>query len=103
MKAVVAPGERRDPQPEEVPPGWTREGQAITRTYQFPSFRDAVFFVNAVAALAEAANHHPDIQLSWRRVTLTLTTHSAGGLTDRDLALAEAIDRHTQRWRGGAP
>ena len=81
-------------------PGWRRAGDSITRTFEVASFRDAVFFVNAVAALAEGAHHHPDIDIRWRRVTLTLSTHSAGGLTSRDFDLAEAIERHTQRWRG---
>ncbi|WPD18210.1 4a-hydroxytetrahydrobiopterin dehydratase [Thermaerobacter composti] len=81
-------------------PGWERTGDAIRRTYRLATFRDAVFFVNAVAALAEGMNHHPDVDIRYRQVTLTLTTHSAGGLTDRDFELAAAIDRHTARWRG---
>ncbi|HEY8393489.1 MAG TPA: 4a-hydroxytetrahydrobiopterin dehydratase [Thermaerobacter sp.] len=81
-------------------PGWRRDGEAITRTYELASFRDALFFVNAVAGLAEAANHHPDIDIRWRRVTLTLSTHSEGGLTQKDFDLAEAIDAHTRRWAG---
>lgn len=80
--------------------GWRREGPAITRTYEFASFRDAVFFVNTVAGLAEAANHHPDIDIRWRRVTLTLSTHSEGGLTEKDFDLAETIEAHTRRWAG---
>ncbi|GAB6876503.1 4a-hydroxytetrahydrobiopterin dehydratase [Thermaerobacter litoralis] len=85
--------------------GWERQGEAIRRTYRLATFRDAVFFVNAVAGLAEAMNHHPDVDIRYRQVTLTLTTHSAGGLTAPDFELAEAIDRHTARWReaGEAP
>lgn len=76
-------------------PGWERAGAAIRRTFRLDSFRDAVFLVNAVAALAEALRHHPDIDVRYRTVTLTLTTHDAGGLTERDFALAEAIEAHT--------
>ncbi|HEY8450038.1 MAG TPA: 4a-hydroxytetrahydrobiopterin dehydratase [Bacillota bacterium] len=79
-------------------PGWTREGNAIRRTYRLASFREALFFVNAVAALAESANHHPDIDIRYKQVTLTLTTHDAQGLTARDFDLAAAIDRHTARY-----
>ncbi len=79
-------------------PGWEWAGNALRRTFTLASFRDAVFFVNAVAALAEAAGHHPDVDLRYRRVTLTLTTHDAGGLTERDFALAAEIERAT-RWR----
>lgn len=73
-------------------PGWTRIGDAIVRTCDFPSFAAAIAFVNAVADLAEAADHHPDIDIRYRRVTLALTTHDAGGLTRRDFALARQID-----------
>lgn len=76
-------------------PGWERARDAIRRTYRLASFRKAMFLVNAVAGLAEAMRHHPDIDVRYRRVTLTLTTHDAGGLTERDFALAEAIDAHT--------
>lgn len=81
-------------------PGWERQGDAIRRTYRLASFRDAVFFVNVVAGLAEAMNHHPDVDIRYRQVTLVLTTHSAGGLTGLDFDLAEAINRQTARWRG---
>jgi 4a-hydroxytetrahydrobiopterin dehydratase len=73
-------------------PGWTREGDAIRRVYERPSFADAIAFVNRVAILAEAADHHPDILVEYRRVTLTLSTHDAGGLTHKDLELARRID-----------
>jgi 4a-hydroxytetrahydrobiopterin dehydratase len=71
---------------------WTRDGAAITRTVVRRDFAAAMVFVNQVAALAEARNHHPDIAISWNQVTLTLSTHSAGGLTQLDLDLAAAID-----------
>jgi 4a-hydroxytetrahydrobiopterin dehydratase len=68
--------------------GWIDSGSALERTFEFPSFRDAIVFVNRVADLAEEANHHPDIAISYKKVTLRWTTHSAGGITDRDHELA---------------
>src|SRR4051794_2160433 len=64
--------------------GWERHGDMLVRSWQFPSFRRALEFVNQVAALAERLDHHPDIVLSYRTVRLELLTHSDGGLTDRD-------------------
>ncbi len=72
-------------------PSWTRDGGSITTVIERADFRDAIFFVGAVAYLAEKANHHPDIAISWNKVTLTLSTHSAGGLTAEDFALARRI------------
>jgi 4a-hydroxytetrahydrobiopterin dehydratase len=71
---------------------WTRAGDELVRTVTLKDFADAMQYVNAVAGLAEAANHHPDIAISWNKVTLHLTTHDAGGLTQADLDLAGAID-----------
>ena len=71
--------------------GWERDGDQITRTVTLGDFRSAMLYVGAVAHLAESANHHPDIAISWNRVTLTLSTHSAGGLTDADFALAAQV------------
>jgi 4a-hydroxytetrahydrobiopterin dehydratase len=72
-------------------PGWSLENGAITTTVTRKDFRDALLYLNAVGYLAEQANHHPDIAVSWNKVTLTLVTHSAGGLTDKDFALARQI------------
>ncbi|MCX4096070.1 4a-hydroxytetrahydrobiopterin dehydratase [Nocardia sp. alder85J] len=74
-------------------PDWTREGDSITRTVQAPTFPAGIELVTRVAAAAEAADHHPDIDIRWRKVTFTLSTHSAGGLTRQDVALAAEIDR----------
>lgn len=71
--------------------GWERVGNAITRTIKLADFAHALLYVGAVAHLAEAANHHPDITISWNTVTLMLSTHSAGGLTEADFALASRI------------
>jgi 4a-hydroxytetrahydrobiopterin dehydratase len=72
-------------------PGWERAGNEITRTVKLGDFSGAMLYVGAVAYLAQSANHHPDIAISWNKVTLTLSTHSAGGLTEADFALATAI------------
>lgn len=72
--------------------GWTREGDVIRKTYTFDSFLDSIEFVNRVAGRAEAANHHPDIDIRYDRVSCALSTHSEGGLTARDFDLAAEID-----------
>ena len=73
-------------------PAWKRKGDAVVRTFQFKDFVAAVRFVNAVAKLAEKAAHHPDIDVRWNKVSLLLTTHDAGGLTEKDFALAAKCD-----------
>jgi 4a-hydroxytetrahydrobiopterin dehydratase len=73
-------------------PGWTRDGNAIRRSYKFDSFVSAISFVNRVAELAEAADHHPDIDIRFNRVEVLLSTHSAGGITARDTNLASRIE-----------
>ncbi len=72
--------------------GWEREGGAIRKLYTFPTFAEGIRFVDRVAAAADAADHHPDIDIRYTTVVLTLSTHSAGGLTAKDVALAETID-----------
>jgi len=74
-------------------PKWRRRGVVIARTYEFKDFPAAIRFVNAVARLAEKAGHHPDIDIRWNQVTLTLTTHDEGGLTEKDFDLAKKFDR----------
>ncbi len=69
-------------------PGWERQGDEIRRTFSFADFKHAVAFVNRVAEHAEAMDHHPDIDIRYSKVTLTLSTHDAGGLTARDFDLA---------------
>jgi 4a-hydroxytetrahydrobiopterin dehydratase len=73
--------------------GWVRQGDSIVHIETLADFRAAILYVGAVAYLAEAANHHPDVTIQWNKVTLTLSTHSAGGLTGNDLALAGQISR----------
>lgn len=78
-------------------PQWARQGDAIARTFQFKDFPAAVKFVDAVAVAAEQAWHHPDIDIRWNKVTLTLTTHDSGGLTQKDLDLARQFDQLSLR------
>lgn len=73
-------------------PEWIVEGGAMRRTFELADFVEAMGFVTRVALLAEKANHHPDIDIRWNKVTLVLSTHSEGGLTDQDAALADQID-----------
>ena len=80
-------------------PAWTRAGGSISRTVELADFKAAMLFTGAVAYMAEKANHHPDILIEWNKVTLTLSTHSAGGLTAADIALAGHLDA----LHGGAP
>jgi 4a-hydroxytetrahydrobiopterin dehydratase len=72
--------------------GWQRAGKEIEKTYELRDFLHAMGFVNSVALLAERANHHPDIDIRWNTVTLRLSTHSAGGLTEKDFKLAREIE-----------
>jgi 4a-hydroxytetrahydrobiopterin dehydratase len=72
--------------------GWARRGNAITRTFEFPAFPDAIAFVNRIAEVAERMDHHPDVDIRYTKVTCSLATHSAGGITAKDFKLAEAID-----------
>jgi len=74
-------------------PEWIKKGSTINRTFQFRDFATAIEFVNALARLAERAAHHPDIDIRWNKVTLTLTTHDEGGLTEKDFDLAMKADQ----------
>jgi 4a-hydroxytetrahydrobiopterin dehydratase len=74
-------------------PDWRRVGQELRRTYELPSFLAGIAFVQRVAEVAEREDHHPDIDIRWRKVTLALTTHDAGGLTARDPRVAAEADR----------
>jgi 4a-hydroxytetrahydrobiopterin dehydratase len=73
--------------------GWTLDGDAIKKQYTFKDFLEAIAFVNRLAPEAEAADHHPDILINYKRVTLTYSTHSEGGLTEKDFAGASTADR----------
>ncbi|WP_150109151.1 4a-hydroxytetrahydrobiopterin dehydratase [Stanieria cyanosphaera] len=71
--------------------GWTTDGKKITRTFKFKDFVDAIAFVNKLVEPAEAAGHHPDLSISYNKVTVNLTTHDAGGITQKDFDLAQQI------------
>ncbi len=73
-------------------PAWRVEGGELRRSFRFADFRHAIFFVNAVAAIAEREDHHPDVTIRYRDVELALATHDAGGLTENDFVLAAKID-----------
>jgi 4a-hydroxytetrahydrobiopterin dehydratase len=73
-------------------PLWTRDGLAIARTVVASSYLEGIDLVRRVAEAAEQANHHPDIEIAWTSVTFTLATHSEGGVTDKDIAMATQID-----------
>ena len=74
-------------------PGWTRKGEALNKTYAFARFADGIRFVGEVATLADGMNHHPDIDIRYTKVTFSLSSHDAGGITQRDLDLAQKIEK----------
>ena len=73
-------------------PGWSLENGAICKQFAFDDFLGSVMFVNRITGAAEAANHHPDLAIGWNKVAVTLVTHSQGGVTDADLAMAATIE-----------
>jgi 4a-hydroxytetrahydrobiopterin dehydratase len=93
---VVPPPQRLSP--EEISaalrdlPDWSGDGDGLRRTVELPSFRDAVAAIVAIADVAEETDHHPDVDLRWRTLHLALVTHSAGGVTGKDVELARRID-----------
>ncbi len=78
-------------------PGWELDGETISRTFKFKDFSEAMAFVTRVAIAAEKADHHPDIDVRWNKVTLALSTHSAGALTEKDTDLAAEISGYSDR------
>jgi len=79
----------------DIPDGWaaSADGKALERSYHFKNFAEAFAFLTRVAGHAEGVNHHPEFTSRWDRVDFRLTSHDMGGMTERDVALAEAIDR----------
>lgn len=72
--------------------GWSRRGDSLTKTYTFDRFADGIAFVDRVAKIADEMNHHPDIDVRYTKITIALSTHDAGGITQSDLTLAERIE-----------
>ena len=84
---------------DELSADWLVDPHELSRTVEFPAFLTAVRFIDELAPVAERLDHHPDLSLSWRTVSLRLTTHSAGGVTDYDVALARELDPIIDRLR----
>ena len=78
-------------------PGWQLADNTIKKQYTLPSFMDGIRFVDRVAQLAEMADHHPDILINYKRVTMTLSTHSEGGITQKDFDLAKEMEKASTR------
>jgi 4a-hydroxytetrahydrobiopterin dehydratase len=78
--------------PIETPPGWSNDGHALTKVFDRRDFDGSIAFVNAVAAVANRLNHHPDVTLSWNHVTIRTWSHDVNAITERDAALAREID-----------
>lgn len=78
-------------------PGWSLENGMLAKTYKNPTFPEAIVFVNAVAHLAELANHHPDVDIRYSNITLRLVTHDSGGITAKDVALAKEVEAARKR------
>ena len=74
-------------------PGWNFKNKAISKLFRFKEFMDGIRFVGKIAEAAEAVDHHPDININYTRITFTCTTHSEGGVTEKDFALANAIEK----------
>jgi len=90
MSSVLSEGEIQ--QALQKLPGWSRNGNTIERTFQFGNFVQAMDFVNQIAEAAETLNHHPDIYISYGKVTLALVSHDSGGVTQRDIRMAGKIN-----------
>jgi 4a-hydroxytetrahydrobiopterin dehydratase len=83
-------------------PGWRHEGGALRRTYKTDGWPTTLMLVNAVGFYAEAADHHPDLEVHWGSVSVALSTHSAGGITPKDVALAKQLEQ-VALWQAGPP
>jgi 4a-hydroxytetrahydrobiopterin dehydratase len=73
-------------------PGWSRRGDTLTKTYTFEKFAEGISFVDRVAEIADEMDHHPDIDIRYTKISMSLSTHDAGGITQSDLTLAERIE-----------
>ena len=84
-------------------PGWSRKGEALVKTYSFARFADGIKFVQQVAEIADRMDHHPDIDIRYTKLTFSLSTHDAGGITQRDLDLATKIEQAAFKPAGADP
>jgi 4a-hydroxytetrahydrobiopterin dehydratase len=73
--------------------GWTRKGESLVKTFSFPTFMEGIVFVDRVALAAEKMDHHPDLDIRYTKISATLSTHSAGGVTENDVALAREMEK----------
>jgi 4a-hydroxytetrahydrobiopterin dehydratase len=105
MDRTLLSADRLDAGVAELAASWAASPDSLRRTVEFPSFMTAVAFIDELAPVAERLDHHPDLRLSWRTVELVLSTHSAGGVTAYDLALAKELDPIIERLvaGGGSP
>lgn len=78
-------------------PGWSRRGDTLMKTYTFEKFADGIAFVDRVARIADTMEHHPDIDIRYTKITMSLSTHDAGGITASDLELAQRMEEVTAR------
>jgi 4a-hydroxytetrahydrobiopterin dehydratase len=81
-------------------PGWEYKDNAISKLYRFKAFMDGIRFLNQVAEMAEAADHHPDVKINYTRITFSCSTHDQGGVTEKDFKLASQIEQAFQAYAG---
>ena len=81
-------------------PGWEFKDNAISKLYRFKTFMDGIRFLNQVAEMAEAADHHPDVQINYTRITFSCSTHDQGGVTEKDFKLASQIEEAYKAYAG---
>ncbi|MGC8607500.1 MAG: 4a-hydroxytetrahydrobiopterin dehydratase [Vulcanisaeta sp.] len=85
---------------KSLPQGWRLEGNYIVRELEFKEFMDCINFINELAQIAEAEEHHPDMIITWKHLTLRLTTHDEGGITQLDIEMARKINELISKWQG---
>jgi 4a-hydroxytetrahydrobiopterin dehydratase len=90
--ALLSDEEIQDRLEQQLEPGWRREGDAIVRQFQLDDFKGSVDFVNRITPVAEEMGHHPDLEISWNKVTVLISTHAQGGITAADFDLAGRIE-----------
>ncbi|ADY00256.1 transcriptional coactivator/pterin dehydratase [Vulcanisaeta moutnovskia 768-28] len=84
---------------KSIPEGWKLEDNYLTREIEFKTFMDCIGFINELAQIAEAEEHHPDMIITWKHLTLRLTTHDEGGITQLDIEMAKKINELINKWK----